>query len=196
MVAAEALMQKRDNGDVLTMLQSMGETIFNSSQLVLSACLRFPNIHEGRLQELRDLHRRTVIAQMHNRSLDLRQWRTSNSAAKQAILDATNGSNSGLGEQNAAAGGESTLEPQFSAPKGLHDESSLNPDLSGLKGLNIAEDEERGTLEHQRSAPKFLRLEPLVSKQNGFRSGPYGRIDETDEHEDSESSGLQEEVRR
>lgn len=207
-------MQERDNGAVLLKLQSMGETTFDSSQLVLSACYGFPTIDEELLQSLRDRHRPAVIAALHKRSLDMRQWRT-------AKLDTTNGSLSAVdlpmtavneetstlepqfrGQDclmNATDEEESSLESQFSAPKCLNiaedeEKNTLKPNFSGPKGLNNAEVEERGTLKYQLSAPKFFNLEPLVSSQMRFKGGPISRIDETDEYEGTESFDLQKEV--
>ncbi|KAG0504523.1 hypothetical protein KC19_N023900 [Ceratodon purpureus] len=211
---AESLLALNDSGDVLSMLQSMGETTFDSSQLVLSACLGFQEIDEERLQRLRSRHRRTVIAEMHKRSLDIRQWRTTNATAKQAIIDATNSSalvvpsttadeeRSVLEPQfsaqkrliNVEDEDSRTLELQFSAPKCLNDENDMEPHLNGLEGLNMADAEESGTLKYQLSAPKLFSYEPLVSNQNRFKSELYGRIDETDEFEDTEDSDLQVEV--
>lgn len=213
MVAAATLLQLRDNGDVLSMLQSMGETTFDSSQLVLSACLGFQEIDEGRLQKLRSRHRPTVIAEMHKRSLDIRKWRTTNATATQAISGATNGSavatpstaddeeRSALEPQlsgqehliNVEDEDSRPLEPQFSVPKCLND---LEPQLNGLKGLNTAEVRERSARKYQLSAQKFFSYEPAVSKLNRFKSEPFGRIDERDEFEDTEKYDLQEEVQR
>lgn len=211
MVAAEALVQERDNGAVLLKLQSMGETTFDSSQLVLSACYGFPTIDEELLQSLRDRHRPAVIAALHKRSLDTRQWRT-------AKLDTTtNGSlpavdlpttavdelrstvEAQFSGQNCVLNGtdeeSSALESQFSAPKCLSiDEERNNLELDFK---NISEVEERATLKYQLSAPKFFTVETLVSNQKRFfKGGPISRIDEADEHEEAESFDLQKEVQR
>jgi len=217
LVAAEALVQERDNGGVLLKLQSMGETTFDSSQLVLSACYGFPTIDKELLQSLRDRHRPAVIAALHKRSLDVRQWRTAK------LDETTNGSLSTLDLPKAAVEEErSTLEPQFSdqkcllnetdeetsaseiqfsAPKCLNnaevdeERNTFKPNFSGPKGLSIAEVEKRGTLTYQLSAPKFFTLEPLVSNQKHFlKGGSISRIDETDEYEGAESIDLQKEV--
>lgn len=214
MVAAEALVQERDNGAVLLKLQSMGETTFDSSQLVLSACYGFPTIDEELLQSLRDRHRPAVIAALHKRSLDTRQWRT-------AKLDTTtNGSlpavdlpttavdelrstvEAQFSGQNCVLNGtdeeSSALESQFSAPKRLsiveedEERNNLEPNFK-----NISEVEERATLKYQLSAPKFFTLEPLVSNQKRFfKGGSISRIDEADEHEEADSFDLQKEVQR
>ncbi|KAG0568428.1 hypothetical protein KC19_6G018900 [Ceratodon purpureus] len=199
-IHAAPLLQLHDNGDVLSMLQSMGETTFDSSQLVLSACLGFQEIDEGRLQKLRTRHRPTVIAEMHKRSLDVRQWRTINASSKQAINGTTNGSV--VAPLRITQGEETnTLKPQSNDQRRLinledEDRSTLEPHLNGLKGLDIAEFEERHTLNYQLSAPKFFSYEPLVSNENHFKNEPYGRIDETDEFEDTESSDQEEEISR
>ncbi|KAH9612910.1 hypothetical protein KSS87_001762 [Heliosperma pusillum] len=57
-----ALVTTKDAGDAVTLLQSLAGSTFDSSQLVLTACMGFQNVHEARLQELRDKHRPSVIA--------------------------------------------------------------------------------------------------------------------------------------
>lgn len=75
---ANTVLQQRDTGDAVAMLQSMGESTFDSSQLVLSACLGFQVIQEKLLQELRIQHRPAVLAALHERSMELHLWRTAN----------------------------------------------------------------------------------------------------------------------
>ena len=207
-------MQELDNGAVLLMLQSMGESTFDSSQLVLSACYGFPTIDEELLQSLRDRHRPAVMAALHKRSLDMRQWRT-------AKLDATTNGSLDL-PITAVEKGKSSLELQFSGQKcllnaideetsgleskisalkcldiaeGDEERNTLKPNFSGQKGLSIAAVEERGALRYQLSAPKFFTLEPLVSNQNHFfKGGSISRIDDTDTYEGVESFDLQKEV--
>ena len=75
---ANTVLQQRDTGDAVAMLQSMGESTFDSSQLVLSACLGFQVIQEKLLHELRIQHRPAVLAALHERSMELHLWRTAN----------------------------------------------------------------------------------------------------------------------
>ncbi|CAM6034669.1 unnamed protein product [Sphagnum compactum] len=78
---AGKLMLQRDTGDAVAMLQSMGEATFDSSQLVLAACLGFSDVHEDRLEQLRNQHRPSVLSALHERSLELHLWHSTNGVA-------------------------------------------------------------------------------------------------------------------
>ncbi|KAL7109472.1 hypothetical protein ACP275_06G177300 [Erythranthe tilingii] len=70
-----ALVTTKDAGDAVTLLQSLAGSTFDSSQLVLTACMGFQNVQEKRLQELRNKHRPTVKAAVEERSKGMRVWR-------------------------------------------------------------------------------------------------------------------------
>lgn len=72
-----ALVTTKDAGDAVTLLQSLTGSTFDSSQLVLTACMGYQNVNEKRLQELRNKHRAAVIAAVEERSKGLRAWRDS-----------------------------------------------------------------------------------------------------------------------
>ncbi|OWM87560.1 hypothetical protein CDL15_Pgr022672 [Punica granatum] len=76
-----ALVTTKDAGDAVTLLQSLAGSTFDSSQLVLTACMGYLNVNEKRLQELRDKHRAAVIAAVEERSKGLRAWRDSQGLA-------------------------------------------------------------------------------------------------------------------
>lgn len=207
LVAAEALVQESDNGAVLLKLQSMGETTFDSTNLVWSACHGFLTVNEELLQPLRERHRPAVIAALQKRSLDTRKWRT-------AKLDATNGSLSAVdlpttalplttvdeerstlesqlsGQKcliNTTDEENSDWESQFSPPSCLNsteddERKTFKPKFSSLnKGSNNSEVDQRGTFSYELSVPKFFPLESPLSNQKRFLGGPISRIDETDE---------------
>lgn len=71
----------KDAGDAVTLLQSLAGSTFDSSQLVLTACMGYQNINESRLQELRNKHRPAVIAAVEERSKGLKAWRDSQGLA-------------------------------------------------------------------------------------------------------------------
>lgn len=71
----------KDAGDAVTLLQSLAGSTFDSSQLVLTACMGYQNVNETRLQELRTKHRSAVIAAVEERSKGLRAWRDSKGLA-------------------------------------------------------------------------------------------------------------------
>lgn len=76
-----ALVTTKDAGDAVTLLQSLTGSTFDSSQLVLTACMGYQNVNETRLQELRNKHRPAVIAAVEERSKGLRAWRDSQGLA-------------------------------------------------------------------------------------------------------------------
>ncbi|XP_038679187.1 TBC1 domain family member 2B-like isoform X2 [Tripterygium wilfordii] len=72
-----ALVTTKDAGDAVTLLQSLAGSTFDSSQLVLTACMGYQNVTETRLSELREKHRPAVIAAMEERSKGLQAGRDS-----------------------------------------------------------------------------------------------------------------------
>ncbi|KAF7811440.1 ecotropic viral integration site 5-like protein isoform X3 [Senna tora] len=76
-----ALVTTKDAGDAITLLQSLAGSTFDSSQLVLTACMGYQNVNEFRLQELRDKHRPAVITTVEERSKGLKAWRDSKGLA-------------------------------------------------------------------------------------------------------------------
>ncbi|KAL7253045.1 hypothetical protein ACSBR1_007546 [Camellia fascicularis] len=76
-----ALVTTKDAGDAVTLLQSLAGSTFDSSQLVLTACMGYQNVNEVRLQELRNKHRPAVRAAVEERTKGLRAWRDSQGLA-------------------------------------------------------------------------------------------------------------------
>ncbi|XP_071921291.1 uncharacterized protein [Coffea arabica] len=76
-----ALVTTKDAGDAVTLLQSLAGSTFDSSQLVLTACMGYQNVNESRLQELRNKHRPAVKAAIEERSKGLRAWKDSKGLA-------------------------------------------------------------------------------------------------------------------
>ncbi|KAK8510704.1 hypothetical protein V6N12_067154 [Hibiscus sabdariffa] len=58
---APAIVTTKDAGDAIVLLQSLAGSTFDSSQLVLTACMGFLSVTEGKLQKLREKHRPTVL---------------------------------------------------------------------------------------------------------------------------------------
>lgn len=71
----------KDAGDAVTLLQSLAGSTFDSSQLVLTACMGYQNINKVRLQQLRNKHRPAVIAAIEEKSKGLKAWRDSKGLA-------------------------------------------------------------------------------------------------------------------
>ncbi|KAL3820069.1 hypothetical protein ACJIZ3_005974 [Penstemon smallii] len=76
-----ALVTTKDAGDAVTLLQSLAGSTFDSSQLVLTACMGYHNVHEARLQELRNKHRPAVMASLEERSKGVKVWKDSQGLA-------------------------------------------------------------------------------------------------------------------
>lgn len=76
-----ALVTTKDAGDAVTLLQSLAGSTFDSSQLVLTACMGYQNVNETRLQELRNRHRPAVITAVEERTQGLQAWRDSQGLA-------------------------------------------------------------------------------------------------------------------
>ncbi|XP_062207358.1 uncharacterized protein LOC133909087 [Phragmites australis] len=76
-----ALVTTKDAGDAVTLLQSLAGSTFDSSQLVLTACMGYQAVGEARLLELRNKHRPSVISSMEQRAKGLRVWRDTNGLA-------------------------------------------------------------------------------------------------------------------
>lgn len=64
-------MTTKDAGDAITLLQSLAGSTFDSSQLVLTACMGYQSVNEIKLQELRDKHRPDILASIEERSRGL-----------------------------------------------------------------------------------------------------------------------------
>ncbi|KAG8645182.1 rab GTPase-activating protein 1 isoform X3 [Manihot esculenta] len=69
-----ALVTTKDAGDAITLLQSLAGSTFDSSQLVLTACMGYQNVNEIRLQKLRNKHRHAVINVVEERTKGLQGW--------------------------------------------------------------------------------------------------------------------------
>jgi hypothetical protein len=150
-VSVGVLMQKRDTGDAVTMLQSMGEATFDSSQLVLAACLGFHDVHEDRLEQLRNHHRPSVLSALHERSLELHLWRSKNGVATKA----------GSLVQQVVGGSLPFTNPVISLQAKLgHFEpaSESNSDVS-LLGLGLNDDEESGRVDLQEQVKSVVILD-------------------------------------
>ncbi|KAK4432415.1 TBC1 domain family member 8 [Sesamum alatum] len=63
-----AIVTTKDAGDAITLLQTLAGSTFDSSQLVLTACMGFLTITEDRLQELREQHRPAIVATVEERA--------------------------------------------------------------------------------------------------------------------------------
>ncbi|XVF76538.1 hypothetical protein PTKIN_Ptkin13bG0273600 [Pterospermum kingtungense] len=72
-----ALVTTKDAGDAITLLQSLTGSTFDSSQLVLTACMGFLSVTDAKLQELREKHRPAVLLVVEEITKGGRVWKDS-----------------------------------------------------------------------------------------------------------------------
>ncbi|XP_073157253.1 uncharacterized protein [Henckelia pumila] len=63
-----AVVTTKDAGDAITLLQTLAGSTFDSSQLVLTACMGFLTVTEDRLLELREKHRPAILTAVEERT--------------------------------------------------------------------------------------------------------------------------------
>ncbi|KAI7751215.1 hypothetical protein M8C21_021284 [Ambrosia artemisiifolia] len=147
-----ALVTTKDAGDAVTLLQSLAGSTFDSSQLVLTACMGYQNVNEERLQELRNKHRPAVEAALEERTKGLNMWRDS-----QGLASKLYGFKENKTENKITNGGLSRMSSETSSVDELCLEVNSVPDLpeqvARLKG------ELCKVLEEKRSA--IIRAEEL-----------------------------------
>ena len=61
----------KDVGDAMTLLQSLADSTFDNSHLVLTACMRLQTVNEARLKELGYKHRPAVMITIEERAKGL-----------------------------------------------------------------------------------------------------------------------------
>ncbi|XWS66959.1 hypothetical protein CRYUN_Cryun05aG0244900 [Craigia yunnanensis] len=75
------LVTTKDAGDAITLLQSLAGSTFDSSQLVLTACMGFLAVTDAKLQELREKHRPAVLLDVEERIKGGQVWKDSKGLA-------------------------------------------------------------------------------------------------------------------
>ncbi|XP_048636517.1 EVI5-like protein isoform X1 [Brassica napus] len=70
-----AIIATQDAGDAITSLQALASSTFDSSQLVLTACMGYLSTNEARLEELRVIHRPAVLEIVEERMQKGRVWK-------------------------------------------------------------------------------------------------------------------------
>nr|XP_009420344.1 PREDICTED: TBC1 domain family member 8B-like [Musa acuminata subsp. malaccensis]XP_009420345.1 PREDICTED: TBC1 domain family member 8B-like [Musa acuminata subsp. malaccensis] len=137
-----AIVTTKDAGDAVTLLQSLAGSTFDSSQLVLTACMGYQPINEVRLQDLRNKHRPSVIAAMEERSKGLRVWRDSKGlASKLYSFKRDNGplvseakSKENVGEMNTN-GDVQSMESDSAKLDGILSTLTVDAELDSLPDL-------------------------------------------------------------
>ncbi|KAF5453485.1 hypothetical protein F2P56_028383 [Juglans regia] len=164
-----SLVTTKDAGDAVTLLQSLAGSTFDSSQLVLTACMGYQNVNETRLQVLRNKHRPVVITALAERSKGLQVWRNSQGLASK-LYGFKHDPKSMIIEANKT---EKSVDTQTNDSLSRSESGSTNADeiiisLTGGEEINSAKDLQEQVwlkvelcklLEEKRSA--VLRAEEL-----------------------------------
>lgn len=67
-ISGPEVLAAQDAGDAITSLQNLTSSTFDSSQLVLTACMGYVSVTEARLQELRTKHRPSILTVIEERT--------------------------------------------------------------------------------------------------------------------------------
>ncbi|KAL7614466.1 uncharacterized protein LOC111888306 [Lactuca sativa] len=105
-----ALVTTKDAGDAVTLLQSLAGSTFDSSQLVLTACMGYQNVNEERLEDLRNKHRPAVEAALIERTKGLRMWRDSQGKMVNGALSRMNSGSSNADELYVGVSGDVEID--------------------------------------------------------------------------------------
>ncbi|KAK7345621.1 hypothetical protein VNO77_16228 [Canavalia gladiata] len=123
-----ALVTTNDAGDAITLLQSLTGSTFDSSQLVLTACMGYLAVTEARLKELREKHRPSVLMVIEERSKKGRVWKDSKGLASK-LYSFKHEPESLVEERKATEGNDLAADHMKSHPSNLDELlNSLNVD--------------------------------------------------------------------
>ncbi|XP_047971900.1 TBC1 domain family member 9B-like isoform X2 [Salvia hispanica] len=135
-----ALVTTKDAGDAVTLLQSLAGSTFDSSQLVLTACMAYQNVQETRLEELRAKHRPSVKVSLEERSKDIKAWKLSQGLASKLYS---------FKKDPGFIGGDE-LEQR---------DMQMNGDISHLDSSLVDGDEERDPVKDLKEQVVWLKVE-------------------------------------
>ncbi|KAF8101843.1 hypothetical protein N665_0201s0156 [Sinapis alba] len=119
-----AIIATQDAGDAITSLQALASSTFDSSQLVLTACMGYLSTNEARLEELRVIHRPAVLEIVEERMQKGRVWKDKKGLASKLYSFKHEGSI--LNEQNIT---------QKEEGENLEDGSNVDSQLDSLPDL-------------------------------------------------------------
>lgn len=120
-----AIIATQDAGDAITSLQALASSTFDSSQLVLTACMGYLSTNEARLEELRVIHRPAVLEIVEERMQKGRVWKDKKGLASKLYSFKHEGSIL-LDEQNSS---------QKEDGENLEDGSNVDLELDSLPDL-------------------------------------------------------------
>ncbi|XP_039066063.1 EVI5-like protein [Hibiscus syriacus] len=112
-----ALLTTKDAGDAITLLQSLAGSTFDSSQLVLTACMGFLDVTDSKLHDLREKYRSDVLLVVEERINRGWVWKDSKGLSSK-LYTFKHGHDSQLEEnkpaEDSADGDASKLDPRDS----------------------------------------------------------------------------------
>ncbi|WOG88078.1 hypothetical protein DCAR_0207311 [Daucus carota subsp. sativus] len=135
-----ALVTTKDAGDAITLLQSLAGSTFDSSQLVLTACMGYPNVNESRLEALRNKHRPSVLAAIQERSSGLRSLTDSQSLASKLYIFKHDAVSLISGTKKTDAADERTDGDINHTSSSLSNSDDLSSNVSGVTELDSVPD--------------------------------------------------------
>ncbi|KAL6142025.1 hypothetical protein ACLB2K_060309 [Fragaria x ananassa] len=160
-----AVVTTKDAGDAITLLQSLVASTFDSSQLVLTACMGFLAINETKLKDLRDKHRPTVLEVVEER-VRAKKWKDSKGLSSKLYSfkhDPTIKEEKSTTEEESANGDVSQSKSDFCNEDEMLNVLSLSSELDSLSDpqdqVDLLKVELCRVLEEKRSA--LLRSEEL-----------------------------------
>ncbi|GLJ24873.1 hypothetical protein SUGI_0475710 [Cryptomeria japonica] len=160
-----ALITTKDAGDAVTLLQSLAGSTFDSSQLVLTACMGYQVVDETRLKELGEKHRPTVLASIEERLKEPNMWKISRGLVSKLYTNKNEDTCLGEGEPQVDSDGNlikngSSEQKEFdNLSNGLVDDDNSNSVADLQEQVKWLKIELCRALEEKRSAT--LRAEEL-----------------------------------
>ena len=139
-IIGPALVTTKDAGDAITLLQSLAGSTFDSSQLVLTACMGYPNVNESRLEALRNKHRPSVLAAIQERSSGLRSLTDSQSLASKLYIFKHDAVSLISGTKKTDAADERTDGDINHTSSSLSNSDDLSSNVSGVTELDSVPD--------------------------------------------------------
>jgi hypothetical protein len=115
-------------------LQSLAGSTFDSSQLVLTACIGYLAVTEARLLQLREKHRPAVLVVVEERSKGGRVWKGSKGLASK-LYSFKHDPGSLVEEKKVSEGDKSLLESHSSNLDDLLSGLSVDPEVDSLPDL-------------------------------------------------------------
>ncbi|KAJ8461036.1 hypothetical protein OPV22_033962 [Ensete ventricosum] len=145
-----AIVTTKDAGDAITLVQSLAGSTFDSSQLVLTACVGYQTVNEMRLQELRNKHRPSVLAAMEERSKGVRVWSDSKGLATKLYS---------FNRDNGLLVSESKSEENAGDTKAIGDVHFMDANFTNYDGSTLTFDAELDSLPDFQEQATWLRVE-------------------------------------